>query len=107
MSSAITPLTWLTPITNAPAAACAPSSAPRRVSLSTGSGRRARAWPCWQACHDHRAAGRVKGFLVVEMNSGQMVQDVRLAVNGRVPVQFYGRMGGTVPYPDELLEAIE
>jgi len=52
-------------------------------------------------------AGRVKGFLVVEMNSGQMVQDVRLAVNGRVPVQFYGRMGGTVPYPDELLEVIE
>jgi len=52
-------------------------------------------------------AGRVKGFLVVEMNSGQMLQDVRLAVNGRAPVEFYGRMGGTVPYPDELLDVID
>jgi 2-oxoglutarate ferredoxin oxidoreductase subunit alpha len=52
-------------------------------------------------------ASRVKGFLVVEMNSGQMVEDVRLAVNGRAPVKFYGRMGGMVPYPDEVLEAIE
>jgi 2-oxoglutarate ferredoxin oxidoreductase subunit alpha len=52
-------------------------------------------------------AGRVKGFLVVEMNSGQMVEDVRLAVNGRAPVKFYGRMGGVVPYPDEVLSAIE
>jgi 2-oxoglutarate ferredoxin oxidoreductase subunit alpha len=52
-------------------------------------------------------ARRVKGFLVVEMNSGQMVEDVRLAVNGRVRVNFYGRLGGMVPYPDEVLEAIE
>ena len=52
-------------------------------------------------------ASRVKGLLVVEMNSGQMVEDVRLAVNGRAPVKFYGRMGGVVPYPDEVLEAIE
>ena len=52
-------------------------------------------------------ADRVKGFLVVEMNSGQMVEDVRLAVNGRVPVKFYGRMGGMVPYPDEVLEVIQ
>lgn len=52
-------------------------------------------------------AERVKGFLVVEMNSGQMVEDVRLAVNGRAPVKFYGRMGGMVPYPDEVLQAIE
>ena len=52
-------------------------------------------------------ANRVQGFLVVEMNSGQMVEDVRLAVNGRVPVKFYGRMGGMVPYPDEVLTAIE
>ncbi|MEK7278869.1 MAG: transketolase C-terminal domain-containing protein, partial [Chloroflexota bacterium] len=46
-------------------------------------------------------------FLVVEMNAGQMVEDVRLAVNGRAPVKFYGRMGGVVPLPDEVLEAIE
>jgi 2-oxoglutarate/2-oxoacid ferredoxin oxidoreductase subunit alpha len=48
-----------------------------------------------------------RSFLVVEMNAGQMVEDVRLAVNGRAPVRFYGRMGGMVPMPDEILEAIE
>ncbi len=52
-------------------------------------------------------AERVKGFLVVEMNAGQMVEDVRLAVNGRVPVKFYGRMGGVVPLPEEVLEQIK
>lgn len=51
-------------------------------------------------------AGQVKGFLSVEMNAGQMVEDVRLAVNGRVPVAHYGRMGGIVPSPDEVLNAL-
>ncbi len=49
-------------------------------------------------------ADRVKRFLVVELNNGQMVQDVRLHVSGRVPVDFYGRMGGVVPSMQELLE---
>jgi 2-oxoglutarate ferredoxin oxidoreductase subunit alpha len=49
---------------------------------------------------------RVSGILVVEMNSGQMLEDVRLAVKGRVPVEFYGRMGGVVPFPDEVLGEI-
>jgi 2-oxoglutarate ferredoxin oxidoreductase subunit alpha len=48
----------------------------------------------------------LEAILVVEMNSGQMVEDVRLAVEGRVPVAFYGRMGGIVPLPDEVLEEI-
>ncbi len=52
-------------------------------------------------------ADQVAGILVVEMNAGQMVEDVRLAVEGRVPVEFYGRMGGIVPMPDEILQAIE
>jgi len=52
-------------------------------------------------------AGRVSGILVTEMNSGQMLEDVRLAVKGRVPVEFYGRMGGVVPFPDEILHEIE
>lgn len=47
-----------------------------------------------------------KALLVVEMNSGQMLEDVRLAAAGRLPVEFYGRMGGMVPYPDEILEEI-
>lgn len=51
-------------------------------------------------------ANKVKGFLTVEMSAGQMVEDVRLAVNGRVPVEFYGRMGGIVPSPDEVLAAL-
>lgn len=51
-------------------------------------------------------ARQAKGMLVVEMNAGQMVEDVRLAANGRVPVRFYGRMGGVVPLPDEVLKEI-
>jgi 2-oxoglutarate/2-oxoacid ferredoxin oxidoreductase subunit alpha len=52
-------------------------------------------------------SGRVNGFLVTEMNSGQMLEDVRLSVKGRVPVEFYGRMGGVVPFPDEILQEIQ
>ncbi len=51
-------------------------------------------------------ASKVKAMLVVEMNGGQMVEDVRLAVEGRVPVHFYGRMGGVVPLPEEVLDEI-
>ncbi len=49
---------------------------------------------------------QVKTILVVEMSGGQMLEDVRLAVEGRVPIHFYGRMGGMVPLPDEVLEEI-
>ncbi len=54
-----------------------------------------------------RLAERVKGFLSVELNAGQMVEDVRLAVNGKVPVYHYGRMGGMLFSPDEVLEALK
>ena len=47
-----------------------------------------------------------KAFLDVEMNMGQMVEDVRLAVAGRAPVEFFGRTGGVIPTPDEVLAAI-
>ena len=50
-------------------------------------------------------AGQVKGILTVELNAGQMIEDVRLAVNGRVPVFHFGRMGGMIPTPGEILEA--
>ena len=49
---------------------------------------------------------QVRAILVVEMSGGQMIEDVKLAVEGRVPVSFYGRMGGVVPLPDEVLEEI-
>jgi 2-oxoglutarate ferredoxin oxidoreductase subunit alpha len=52
-------------------------------------------------------AAKVRGMLVVEMNAGQMVEDVRLAVEGRVPVRFHGRMGGVIPSPVEVLEVIQ
>ncbi len=52
-------------------------------------------------------ACRAKTLLVVEMNSGQMLEDVRLAVNGRTPIEFYGRLGGVVPFPDEILSEIQ
>ena len=50
---------------------------------------------------------KTKGFLSIEMSAGQMVEDVRLAVNGRVKVDFYGRMGGVVPTPEEIVEALK
>ena len=49
---------------------------------------------------------QVRGILTVELSAGQMVEDVRLAVAGRCPVAFYGRMGGMVPTPDEVSVAL-
>lgn len=46
---------------------------------------------------------RVKGFAAVEMSTGQMVDDVRLALNGAAPVEYYGRVGGCVPSAEEVL----
>ena len=51
-------------------------------------------------------AGRTRGILVVELSAGQMVEDVRLAVEGRSPVAFHGRTGGMVPTPDEVIAAL-
>ncbi len=49
---------------------------------------------------------KMDGFFVVEMNSGMMLDDVLLASQGRIPVEFYGRMGGVMPFPDEILREI-
>ena len=49
----------------------------------------------------------VKGIMSIELSAGQMVEDVRLAVNGRVEVGHYGRLGGIVPNPEEVLGAIK
>jgi 2-oxoglutarate/2-oxoacid ferredoxin oxidoreductase subunit alpha len=49
---------------------------------------------------------QAEAMLVVEMNSGQMLEDVRLAVSASVPVEFFGRLGGVIPFPDEVLTAI-
>ena len=55
----------------------------------------------------HDLATRVESMLVVEMNAGQMLEDVQLAVDGKCPVAFTGRMGGMIPSPEEVLEKIE
>ena len=52
-------------------------------------------------------ANKVKGMLVTELNAGQMVEDVRLAVNGKVKVEHFGRLGGIVPDPDEIVTALK
>ena len=53
------------------------------------------------------AAKNVKGVLVAEINAGQMVDDVRLAVNGVTPVVHYGRLGGIVPEPEEMVKVLK
>ncbi len=50
---------------------------------------------------------KVKGIFTVEMNAGQMVEDVRLSVNGATRIEFHGRMGGMIPSPEEILEKFE
>jgi 2-oxoglutarate/2-oxoacid ferredoxin oxidoreductase subunit alpha len=55
----------------------------------------------------HALAGNGRSFLTVELNAGQMVEDVRLAVNGESDVYFYGRPGGAIVSPDEVQEQIE
>jgi 2-oxoglutarate/2-oxoacid ferredoxin oxidoreductase subunit alpha len=52
-------------------------------------------------------ANQVDFMLTVEMNAGQMVEDVRLAVEGKVPVHFKGRMGGMISTPEEILQEVE
>ncbi len=54
-----------------------------------------------------RHANHVKGILSAELNAGQMVEDARLAVNGKVRVEHFGRLGGIVPTPDEVLNALK
>ncbi|MBS1656298.1 MAG: 3-methyl-2-oxobutanoate dehydrogenase subunit VorB, partial [Bacteroidetes bacterium] len=54
-----------------------------------------------------KLADKVKLMLSIELNSGQMVEDVRLAVKGKVPVEYYGRMGGMLPTPEEIVHQLE
>lgn len=55
----------------------------------------------------YELAGKTQHILVVEMNAGQMLLDVQAAVQGRAPIDFYGRMGGMIPLPDEINEQID
>jgi len=53
------------------------------------------------------AAKNAKGLLSVEMNAGQMIEDIKLAVECRIPVKHFGRYGGVIHAPEEVLEAIK
>ena len=55
----------------------------------------------------NEAAKTAKAFLSVEMSMGQMVEDVKLAVNGQAPVHFFGRTGGVIPTPEEVVEEVK
>lgn len=63
-------------------------------------------WPFPSKAIAQAAKGK-KGILVSEINAGQMVQDVRLAMNGALPVEHFGRLGGIVPEPEEIVEALK
>ncbi len=52
-------------------------------------------------------ADKAKAFMAIELSNGQMIQDVKLAINGRVPADFYGRMGGAVPPQEEVNQKVE
>ena len=62
-------------------------------------------WPFPEKQLREAAHGK-RGVLVVEINAGQMIEDVRLSVNGEEPVEHFGRLGGIVPEPDEIVKAI-
>jgi len=63
-------------------------------------------WPFPNKAFD-RYALTPKAFLTVELNAGQMVEDVKLALNGKNETYFYGRMGGMLPTQKEILEEIK
>ena len=54
-----------------------------------------------------KSVANAKQYLCVEMSMGQMIDDIKLAVECRIPVHFYGRTGGVVPTPDEVLNEIK
>ncbi len=77
----------------------------RRDGMKVGLLRPISLWP-FPEKHLSMIADHIDAFLVVEMNAGQMVEDVKLAAGGQVPVKFYGRTGGVVPVPEEIYHEI-
>ena len=77
----------------------------REAGLRAGLFRPITLWP-FPADPLRDAARGARAVLAVEMSAGQLVEDVRLAIEGAVPVFHHGRMGGMVPSPDEVLDAM-
>lgn len=78
----------------------------REEGLKVGLFRPITLWPFPQKELAEAAQGK-KGVLVAEINAGQMVQDVRLAINNTVKVEHFGRLGGIVPEPEEIVKALK
>ena len=78
----------------------------REQGLKVGLFRPITVWPFPSKQIAELAHGK-KGVWVCEINAGQMVEDVRLAINGDVPVEHFGRLGGIVPEPEEIVNAIK
>ena len=78
----------------------------RQEGLKVGLVRPITLWPYPYRVIADLAKRGVKGFLSVELNAGQMIEDVKLAVNGCCPVEHFGRMGGMLFSPDEVLNAL-
>lgn len=78
----------------------------REEGLKVGLFRPITLWPFPQKELAKAAQGK-KGVLVAEINAGQMVQDVRLAINNTVKVEHFGRLGGIVPEPEEIVKALK
>lgn len=64
-------------------------------------------WPFPTEAFDKTVNSTKHGYLSVELSCGQMVEDVRLAVEGKKPVNFFGRSGGMVPTPEEILSKVK
>ncbi|MDI6641415.1 MAG: 3-methyl-2-oxobutanoate dehydrogenase subunit VorB [Elusimicrobiota bacterium] len=80
----------------------------RKNGLRVGLIRPITLWPFTEkAIRELITYGKVKKFLVVELNLGQMIEDVKLSVNGKVPVEFLGRPGGTIFTPEEIYEQLK
>jgi len=77
----------------------------RREGVKAGLFRPITLWP-YPSAALRKAASRVQKVLVVELSNGQMLEDVRLSLDGKVPVEFYGRVGGNVPSVEELYAKI-
>jgi 2-oxoglutarate ferredoxin oxidoreductase subunit alpha len=78
----------------------------RKLGIKVGVFRPVTLWPYPYAALK-ALSGKVKAILVVEQNSGQMLEDVRLAVLGGIPVEFHGRMGGALPNADDILDIVK
>lgn len=78
----------------------------RKAGIKVGLFRPITLWPFPTDQISQMAKGK-KGFLVAEINAGQMIEDVRLALNGQTLVEHFGRLGGIVPDPEEIVSALK